>query len=45
MQQVEEDSDKNSHSSIAYLNFPLRSSTAIINLDDYCHLFESRSQL
>ncbi|CAF4790178.1 unnamed protein product [Rotaria sp. Silwood1] len=45
MQQVEEHNGKNIDSSIAYLHLPLWSSTTIINLDDYCRLFDSRSQL
>ncbi len=45
MQQVEEETIENIDSSVAYLNSPLWSSTTIINLDDYCCLFESRSQL
>ena len=45
MQQVAENNDKNIGSSVAYLHLPLWSSTKMINLDDYCHLFESRSQL
>jgi hypothetical protein len=46
MQQIENnDDDKQIDLSAAYLNLPIWSSTAIINLDDYCRLFESRSQL
>jgi hypothetical protein len=45
MQQLEENDDKNIGSSVAYLCLPVWSSTTTINLDDYCRLFESRSQL
>ncbi len=45
MQQVEEDNGKEIGSSVAYFNSQIWSSTTIINLDDYCRLFETRSQL
>ncbi|CAF3578845.1 unnamed protein product [Adineta steineri] len=45
MQQVEESNTKNIGSSVAYLQMPLWSSTTCMNLNDYCRLFESRSQL
>jgi hypothetical protein len=45
VQLFEEGTGENVGSSVAYLNSPLWSSTTIINLDDYCRLFESRSQL
>ncbi|CAF3714613.1 unnamed protein product [Rotaria sordida] len=45
MQQVEEHNGKQNGSSVAYLHLPSWSSTTLINLEDYCRLFESRSQL
>ncbi|UJR20063.1 hypothetical protein I4U23_023196 [Adineta vaga] len=45
IQQVEEDSEKNLDPSVAYLRVKLWSGKTITNLDDYCHLFESRAQL
>ena len=45
MQQVEENNTKHIGSSVAYLRLPLRSSTKLTDLNDYCHLFESRAQL
>jgi hypothetical protein len=45
MQQVEEDNEQKIDSSVAYFNASIWSSTTIINLDDYCRLFESRSHL
>ncbi|UJR20018.1 hypothetical protein I4U23_023152 [Adineta vaga] len=45
MQHIEDNNDANMHSSVTYLNLPLWSSTTNIKLDDYCRLFESRSQL
>lgn len=45
MQQVEEGSNEDIGSSVAYLRSPLWSSKTVINPNDYCRLFESRSQL
>ena len=45
MQQIEENNSENIDSSVTYLNLPLWSSRTIINPDDYCRVFESRSQL
>lgn len=45
MQVSEENTNESIDSSVAYLNLPVWSSTTIINLDDYCRLFESRSKL
>lgn len=45
MQQVEEGSSEEIGSSVAYLHSPLWSSKTLINPDDYCRLFENRSQL
>jgi hypothetical protein len=43
MQLSEEGIGEEIDSSVAYFHAPLWSSTTIINLDDYCRLFESRS--
>ncbi|CAF1500184.1 unnamed protein product [Adineta ricciae] len=45
MQQVEENNSGSLHSSVAYLNLPLWLPPTSLKLDDYCRLFESRSQL
>ena len=45
MQQVEEGSSEEIGSSVAYLRSPLWSSTTVITSNDYCRLFQSRSQL
>jgi hypothetical protein len=45
IQQADEDNGENIDSSVGYLHLPVWSSRTIINLDDYCRLFESRSQL
>ncbi|CAF1253259.1 unnamed protein product [Rotaria sordida] len=45
MQEVEENNGKHIDSSVAYLSLPLWSSRTTMNLDDYCRVFESRSQL
>nr|BAK02006.1 predicted protein [Hordeum vulgare subsp. vulgare] len=45
IQRVEEDSDKGLDASIAYLRAKVWSGKTMINLEDYCHLFESRAQL
>ncbi|CAF0733727.1 unnamed protein product [Adineta steineri] len=45
IQQTEDDTDKKIDASVAYLHLPIWSSKSIINLDDYCRIFESRSKL
>ena len=45
MQEIEDNNDKNTDSSVAYLSLPVWSSRTTMNLDDYCRVFESRSQL
>lgn len=45
MQLVEDGEKESLGPSVTYLTMPIWSSTAILNMDDYCHVFESRSQL
>ncbi|CAF0966451.1 unnamed protein product, partial [Rotaria sordida] len=45
MQQADDDNDVNMESSITYLFSTISAPATIVNLDDYCRLFECRSQL
>ena len=45
VQQADEGDEVNKESSIAYLSSTAAPPTTVINLDDYCRLFECRSQL
>jgi hypothetical protein len=45
MQQLDENDEINAESSIAYLYATTSPPATIVNLDDYCRLFECRSQM
>ncbi len=45
MQQLDENDEINPESSIAYLYSTTSPPATIVNLDDYCRLFECRSQM
>jgi hypothetical protein len=45
MQQVDENNEINIESSSAYLYSKLSAPATIVNLEDYCRLFECRSQM
>lgn len=45
MQQMDENSEIDAASSIAYLYATRTAPSTIVNLDDYCRLFECRSQM
>jgi hypothetical protein len=45
IQQADDSDEINKESSIAYLFSTAAPPTTVINLDDYCRLFECRSQL
>ena len=45
MQQIDENNDINMESSIAYLYSKKLPPATISNLEDYCQLFECRSQM
>jgi hypothetical protein len=45
IQQVDENNEINSESSIAYLYTSISPPATIVNLEDYCRLFECRSQM
>jgi hypothetical protein len=45
VQQIDENNEFNTESSIAYLYSTISPPKTIVNLDDYCRLFECRSQM
>ncbi len=45
IQLVDENNEINTESSSAYLNSTISAPATIVNLDDYCRLFECRSQM
>jgi len=45
IQQIDENNEINTESSIAYLYSTTLPPATIVNLDDYCRLFECRSRM